>query len=67
MKMYANGLNLQNPKSTEDTLDHRCWEVSETWLRNNIIFWDKDVLEITNAWRAKRGDKILTREDLTGE
>lgn len=66
-------LHHRNPNSfgytswrAEDTLDHHSWEVSEKWLRDNIWFWDKEVLEITNSWRARRGEPILTREDLAG-
>lgn len=51
----------------EDTLNHHSYEVSEKWLRENVWFWDKEVLEITNAWRARRGEPILTREDLVGK
>jgi hypothetical protein len=47
----------------EDTLDHRSWEVSEKWFRENPLFWDKEVLEVTNSWRLRRRESILTREE----
>jgi hypothetical protein len=49
---------------TEDTLDHRSWEVNEHWMKENRWLWDNQVLDITNGWRAKRGDHILTRDQL---
>jgi hypothetical protein len=56
---------LRGVNDTEDTLDHRSWEVSEKWLRENPLFWDKEVLEITNSWRLRRREPILTPENLT--
>lgn len=48
----------------EDTLDHRSWEISEVWFRKNPFLLDMEALSITNNWRQKRGESLLTREIL---
>lgn len=48
----------------EDTLDHNSWEVSEQWMKQNLMLVDNEVIAISNRWRLKRGEPAITRETL---
>lgn len=48
----------------EDTLDHNSWEVSEQWMKQNLMLVDNEVIAISNRWRLKRGEPAITRESL---
>ncbi|WWD16612.1 hypothetical protein CI109_101040 [Kwoniella shandongensis] len=50
----------------QDVLDHRSYEVSEKFIHNYSILIDEQVIEISDKWRAARGEPPLQRPDKSG-
>ncbi|KAK8861477.1 hypothetical protein IAR55_002298 [Kwoniella newhampshirensis] len=52
----------------EDVLDHRSYEVSEKFIRNYSILISEQVYEVSDRWRAARGEPPLVRpeKDVSG-
>lgn len=53
-----------NQHITEDPLDHRNWEVSEEWMLRNMPLTTRELVGLSNRWRAQRGERLLDYEDL---
>lgn len=47
----------------EDPLDHNNWELSERWLTEFRILCDDEIFDVTNRWRAQRGERPIPKTD----